>query len=74
MSHLNGWLWPTQFKSQFAKIGGHCSSEGGDKTFFEESRDDTVNESRDSMVEMPLPKLQRLQYEQQNSMKTIYTY
>ena len=53
MSHVTGWLWPTQFKSQFAKISGHCSSEGGDKAFSEKSRDGSVIESRYLVVEIP---------------------
>ena len=28
------WLWSTQLKSHLARTGGHCPSEGEDKTFF----------------------------------------
>ena len=34
MSHVTWWLWSIQLKSHLAKIGGHCPSEGRDKTFF----------------------------------------
>ena len=47
MSHVTRWLWPTQFKSQLAKIRGHCPREGRDKAFLEESFDHTENESRE---------------------------
>ena len=44
-----------QLKSHLAKIGGHCSSKGGDKAFFYISRDHMINESRDSVSEIPSP-------------------
>ena len=53
MSHVTRWLWSTQFELQFAKFGRHCPREGGDKAFSRKSRDHTVNESRDSVGEIP---------------------
>ena len=50
MSHVTRWLWSTQLK---LKIGGHCPSEGGDKAFLKKSRDHMINESRDSVGEIP---------------------
>ena len=34
MSHETQWMLSTQLKSDFAKIDGRCSSEGGSKAFF----------------------------------------
>ena len=45
----------TQFWSHLAKFHGYCPSEGGDKTTFCISLDQIVNESRDSLVEIPSP-------------------
>ena len=53
MSQVTRWLWTTQLKSYLAKIGGHCSREGGDKAFYSISRDHMINESRDSVGEIP---------------------
>ena len=52
MIHVARRLWSTKSKSQLAKIGGHCPSEGGDKVFKRKSRDHTVNESRNSVGEI----------------------
>ena len=53
MSHVTRWLRSTQFKSHLAKIGGHCPCEGRDKAFFCISRDHLINESHDSVGEIP---------------------
>ena len=55
MSRVNRWLWSTQLKSQLAKIGGRCPNEGEDKAFFCISYDYMINESRDSVGEIPSP-------------------
>ena len=56
MNHVTQWLWSTQLKSHYAKIGGYCPSEGGDKAFwFCMSRDQINNELCDLMGETPLP-------------------
>ena len=39
MGLVTRWLWSTQRKSQLAKIGSHCPSEGRDKAFLKKSRD-----------------------------------
>ena len=53
MSHVTRWLWSTQLKSQLAKIGGHCPSEGEDETFSKKLHDHVTNESRDTVDEIP---------------------
>ena len=50
---MSRWLWSTQFELQLAKFGGHCPREVGDKAFSRKSREYTVNESRDSVGEIP---------------------
>ena len=52
MSQVTRWLWSTQLKSHLAKIGDHCPSEGRDKAFLI-SRDQIINESRDSVGQIP---------------------
>ena len=53
MSHATRWLWSTQLKSHLAKIGDHCPSEGGEKSFLLISHDHMINESRDSVDQIP---------------------
>ena len=54
MSHVTRWLWSTQLKSHLAKIGDHCPSEDGDKAFFFNiTCDQMINESRDSVGQIP---------------------
>ena len=60
MRHVTRWLWSTQLRSHFAKIGAHCPSEGGDKTFSCISRDHMINESRDSVGEIPSPQITKV--------------
>ena len=52
MSHVTRWLWSTQRKSHLTKIGDHCPSAGGDKAFLI-LRDQMINESRDSVGQIP---------------------
>ena len=47
MAHVTRWLWSTQLKPQFAKIGRHCPSEGGDKALLKKSRDHMINGPRE---------------------------
>ena len=54
---MTRWFLSTQLKSHLAKIGDHCPSEGGDKEFFLISRDHMINESIDSVREIPSPKI-----------------
>ena len=54
-SDVTQWLWSTWLRSHLAKIGGHCPSEGADKALFLISRDHMINESGDSMDEIPSP-------------------
>ena len=46
---MTRWLWSTQLKSQFAKIGGHCPSKGGNKALLKKSRDHMINGPRESV-------------------------
>ena len=52
MGLVTRWLWSTQRKSQLAKIGSHCPSEGRDKAFLKKSRDHMINGSCDSVGEI----------------------
>ena len=49
MAHVTRWLWSTQLKPQFAKIGRHCPSEGGDQALLKKSRDHMINGPRESV-------------------------
>ena len=76
MSHATRWLWSTQLKSHLAKIGDHCPSEGGEKSFLLISHDHMINESRDS-VDKILSALiikVRATEEQRNSVTKLYMY
>ena len=53
MSHATRWLWSTQLKSHLAKIGDRWPGEGGEKSFLLISRDHMINESRDSVDQIP---------------------
>ena len=55
MSHVTQWLWSTGLKSHLAEIGDHFPSLGGDEAFFCISRDHMINESHDSVGEIPSP-------------------
>ena len=57
MSHMTQWLLSTEFEENLTKIGCHCPREDGDKVFFCISRDHKINVLRDSLGEIPSPKI-----------------
>ena len=57
---MTQWLSSTEFEENLAKIGCHCPRENGDKAFFCISHDHKINVLRDSVGEIPSPKIAKV--------------
>ena len=60
MSHMTQRLSSTELEENLAKIGCHCPREDGDNVFFCISRDHKINVLRDSVGEIPSPKIAKV--------------